>query len=116
MHFGAHTPNFHGDPDGLVLEPMNACLLPFPGKTEQSNADWTKFGDVITGTSVTAAGVPRNSTIAALLLIALSWLGLHSWFQHPASPPSKPVRKHVMVGHVAVVADPGFLRSRRTNR
>jgi hypothetical protein len=59
LHFGAHTPNFRGFPDGLVLEPMNACSMPFPGKTEQSDADWTTFGDQITGTSVTAAGVPR---------------------------------------------------------
>ena len=59
LHFGAHTPNFRGVPDGLVLEPMNACSEPFPGKTEQNNADWTTFGDQIKGTSVTAVGVPR---------------------------------------------------------
>ena len=60
MHLGAHAPGaFAGDPDGLVLEPMNACVQPFPGKTEQKNSDWTQFGDQITDTSVTAAGVPR---------------------------------------------------------
>src|SRR6266850_4451836 len=37
LHFGAHSTNFQGDPDGLVLEPMNVCVAPFPGKTEQNN-------------------------------------------------------------------------------
>ena len=41
MHFGAHTPAFQGDPDGLVLEPMNVCVQPFPGQSEQRDADWT---------------------------------------------------------------------------
>src|SRR5260370_33636990 len=39
MHLGAHTPNFNGSPNGLVLEPMNACVQPFPDKQAQSNAD-----------------------------------------------------------------------------
>ena len=30
MHFGAHSDAFQGDPDGLVLEPMNVCVQPFP--------------------------------------------------------------------------------------
>jgi len=60
MHLGAHAPGaFAGDPDGLVLEPMNACVQPFPGKSDQSNADWTHFGDQITNTTVSAMGVPR---------------------------------------------------------
>lgn len=59
LHFGAHTPAFRGDPDGLVLEPMNACVQPFPGKTEQKNADWTNFAKQIKGTTVIASGVPR---------------------------------------------------------
>jgi hypothetical protein len=59
IHFGAHASSFQGEPDGLVLEPMNACVQPFPGQSEQKNADWTKFGDQIKGVSVTASGVPR---------------------------------------------------------
>lgn len=59
IHLGAHTPAFQGNPDGLVLEPMNSCIQPFPGKTEQKNADWTSFADQIIGTTVTASGVPR---------------------------------------------------------
>src|SRR5262245_40499062 len=59
LHFGARSPNFQGEPDGLVLEPMNACVQPFPGQSEQKNSDWTKFGDQIKGQNVTASGVPR---------------------------------------------------------
>lgn len=59
LHFGAHSPNFQGEPDGLVLEPMNACIQPFPGKTEQKNADWTAFANKIKNTTVTVSGVPR---------------------------------------------------------
>lgn len=59
LHFGAHSTNFQGDPDGLVLEPMNVCVAPFPGKSEQSNADWIAFSNQITGTVVTVSGVPR---------------------------------------------------------
>ena len=59
MHLGAHTISFAGDPDGLVLEPMNACVQPLLPNTPQNNKDWTDFGDKITGTSVTASGVPR---------------------------------------------------------
>src|SRR6266404_2786531 len=59
IHFGAHASSFQGEPDGLVLEPMNACIQPFQGQSEQKNLDWTKFGDQIKGVSITAAGVPR---------------------------------------------------------
>ena len=59
LHFGAHASGFQGEPDGLVLEPMNACVQPFFGKTEHSNADWKKFGDDIKGKEVTVSGVPR---------------------------------------------------------
>jgi len=59
LHFGAHSPNFQGEPDGLVLEPMNACVQPFPGQTEQDNADWINFSNQITGSVVTVSGVPR---------------------------------------------------------
>lgn len=59
MHLGAHASDFTGDPDGLVLEPMNACVQPFPGKATQSSADWTAFGDQVLGKVVSATGVPR---------------------------------------------------------
>jgi hypothetical protein len=59
IHLGAHTPDFRGDPDGLVLEPMNACVEPFPGKSEQKNSDWINFAKSLKGTTVTVAGVPR---------------------------------------------------------
>jgi len=59
MHFGAHTGAFQGSPDGLVLEPMNVCVQPFPGKTEQKDADWNAFGDQVVGASISATGVPR---------------------------------------------------------
>ena len=59
LHFGGHSPNFQGDPDGLVLEPMNACVQPFPGQTEHDNADWIQFSNDITGTTVSVSGVPR---------------------------------------------------------
>ena len=59
VHLGAHSTSFQGDPDGLVLEPMNACVAPFPGKTAQNNADWIAFTNQITGTIVTVSGVPR---------------------------------------------------------
>ena len=59
LHFGAHSTNFQGDPDGIVLEPMNVCVQPFPGKTEQNNADWIAFSNQLTNTVVTVTGVPR---------------------------------------------------------
>ena len=59
LHFGGHSPNFQGDPDGLVLEPMNVCVQAFPGQTEPNKADWVKFSNQITGTVVTVSGVPR---------------------------------------------------------
>jgi len=59
IHLGAHSTDFQGDPDGLVLEPMNACEAPFPGKSEQNNADWIAFSNQVTGTTVTVSGVPR---------------------------------------------------------
>jgi len=59
MHFGAHTTTFQGNPDGLVLEPMNVCVQPFPGKSEQSNSDWTSFGNGLVNATVSATGVPR---------------------------------------------------------
>jgi hypothetical protein len=64
IHLGAHTPTFQGTPNGLVLEPMNACVQPFPGQEQQRNADWVDFAqsmvDLTTnGGDITATGVPR---------------------------------------------------------
>jgi len=63
MHLGVHTPAFRGNPDGLVLEPMNACVAKFPGKPGQNNADWTAFGDQLVNESganpLAVSGVPR---------------------------------------------------------
>jgi hypothetical protein len=59
IHFGAQSDGFQGQPEGLVLEPMNACVAPFPGKTEHNNSDWTAFADRIRNTTVTVSGVPR---------------------------------------------------------
>jgi hypothetical protein len=59
MHFGAKSPAYNGDPPGLVLEPMNLCINPFPGKSTQSNKDWEDFGKSLKGAKVRAEGVPR---------------------------------------------------------
>ena len=59
IHFGAHSVGFQGSPDGLVLEPMNACVHPFPGKDEQDNKDWLDFAKEIKNAHVGASGVPR---------------------------------------------------------
>ena len=59
IHFGAQSSNFTGTPSGLVLEPMNACEAPFPGKTKFVKNDWMKFATSIKGKTVKIAGVPR---------------------------------------------------------
>jgi hypothetical protein len=59
MHFGAKMPGFRGEPDGIVLEPMNLCVEPFPGKSSQANRDWEEFGRGLKGARVRAEGVPR---------------------------------------------------------
>jgi len=59
LHFGAHSNTFQGEPSGLVLEPMNVCVQPFPGKTDQNNKDWIDFSEKIKNTTVTVSGVPR---------------------------------------------------------
>jgi len=59
MHFGANAPGFRGEPTGFVLEPMNLCVEPFPGKAEQSNKDWEDFGRNLKGARVRVDGVPR---------------------------------------------------------
>jgi hypothetical protein len=59
MHLGSHTPDFAGTPDGLVLEPMNACREPLPGNKVHKDSDWTDFGDKLKGTKVSVSGVAR---------------------------------------------------------
>jgi hypothetical protein len=59
LHFGGHSSNFQGDPNGMVLEPMNVCVAPFPGQTQNNKADWINFSNQITGTVVSVSGVPR---------------------------------------------------------
>jgi hypothetical protein len=55
MHLGAHSSEFSGDPDGLVLEPMNACILAPPDGFKS----WPAFGDDLVDHTVKAFGVPR---------------------------------------------------------
>jgi hypothetical protein len=64
IHLGAQTSAFDGTPNGLVLEPMNACVQPFPGDPAQDNASWVNFAQALTdfstkGGTATATGVPR---------------------------------------------------------
>lgn len=59
MHFGAKVPGYAGDPPGWVLEPMNLCLEPFPGKATASKKDWEDLGQDLVGAKVRADGVPR---------------------------------------------------------
>lgn len=55
MHFGAHSTEFTGDPDGLVLEPMNLCVEDPP----PALGTWKKYADSLANKKVTAVGVPR---------------------------------------------------------
>jgi hypothetical protein len=59
MHFGARVEAFSGDPPGWVLEPMNVCIEPFPGKTKRTKSDWLAFARSLVNKKVTAIGVPR---------------------------------------------------------
>lgn len=65
MHFAAFSPEYAGEPDGLVLEPMNLCVEDFFGKedeelTQKENFDlWFVFGKDLKNKKVTAEGVPR---------------------------------------------------------
>lgn len=59
IHFGAKSANFAGRPSGLVLEPMNACEFPFPGKTKYAKKDWMAFAASLKDKTVTIEGVPR---------------------------------------------------------
>jgi hypothetical protein len=55
MHFGAKVPGYAGDPSGWVLEPMNLCLEPFPGRTSPSK----KTGKTWARISSARESVPR---------------------------------------------------------
>jgi hypothetical protein len=59
MHFGGHVSAYQGDPDGWVLEPMNACDEPLPGTTTYTKTAWLRFGDSVTGKTVDATGIVR---------------------------------------------------------
>ena len=59
MHLGAKMPGYKGDPPGWVLEPMNLCLEPLPGKSTPSKKDWESFGDDLKGAKIRVEGVPR---------------------------------------------------------
>jgi hypothetical protein len=59
MHLGAKMPGYNGDPPGWVLEPMNLCLEPFPGKSMPNKKDWESFGDDLNGAKIRVEGVPR---------------------------------------------------------
>jgi hypothetical protein len=59
VHFGARVEAFSGDPPGWVLEPMNVCIEPFPGKTKRIKNDWLAFARSLVNKKVTAIGVPR---------------------------------------------------------
>lgn len=56
MHFGAKSPDFDGDPSGLVLEPMNLCVEPPPAGLKS----WAAFGNqVVKAGKARVRGVPR---------------------------------------------------------
>ena len=56
IHFGAHaTKAFDGDPNGLVLEPMNACVEDPPSGFNL----WPAFAQSLQTAPITAIGVPR---------------------------------------------------------
>ena len=59
MHFGGKVATYKGDPDGWVLEPMNACDEPVPGNSTYSKTAWTSLGNQVTNTTITAEGVVR---------------------------------------------------------
>lgn len=59
IHLGGKVDSYAGDPDGWVLEPMNACLEPLPGNAIYSKSAWLALGNQVTNTSVTAEGLVR---------------------------------------------------------
>lgn len=40
IHLGGKADRYAGDPDGWVLEPMNACLEPLPGNAIYFKSAW----------------------------------------------------------------------------
>ncbi len=59
MHLGGHVATYQGDPDGWVLEPMNACQEPLPGTKTYTKAAWLHFGDLLKGKTVDVTGIVR---------------------------------------------------------
>jgi len=59
MHLGGSVPDYQGDPDGWVLEPMNECDEPFPGTTTYTKTAWLHFGDSLVGKTIAATGIVR---------------------------------------------------------
>lgn len=59
IHLGGQVSAYQGDPDGWVLEPMNACAEPLPGTTTYTKTAWLHFGDSVTGKTVDATGIVR---------------------------------------------------------
>src|SRR6266404_1617098 len=59
MHLGGHAPAYQGDPDGWVLEPMNACGEPLPGTKTYTKTAWLHFGDLLKGKTVDVTGIVR---------------------------------------------------------
>lgn len=59
IHMGGKADSYGGDPDGWVLEPMNACLEPLPGNAIYSKSAWLALGNQVTNTTVTAEGLVR---------------------------------------------------------
>jgi len=59
MHLGGHVAAYQGDPDGWVLEPMNACQEPLPGTKTYTKAAWLHFGDLLKGKTVDVTGIVR---------------------------------------------------------
>lgn len=56
IHFGGHaTAEFNGDPNGLVLEPMNACVDAPP----EGFATWPDFAKNLETSPISASGVAR---------------------------------------------------------
>ena len=59
IHLGGHVATYQGDPDGWVLEPMNACQEPLPGTKTYTKAAWLHFGDLLKGKTVDVTGIVR---------------------------------------------------------
>ena len=59
MHFGAKVEGYTGDPEGVVLEPMNICVETFFARMAYKKKDWEDFGRLLAKKKVKVEGVPR---------------------------------------------------------